>query len=73
MDGGENYELDIDPKSVCRICLSQTGQLQNIFSNSIVDGYILSVPDIIAFTLEITVSILWNAKCIFFCGVRRLA
>lgn len=52
----ENYELDIDPKKVCRICLSQSNRLQNIFSNSIVDGYILSIPEIIAYAIDIDVS-----------------
>lgn len=51
-----NYELDINPKKVCRLCLSQPTNLQNIFSNSIVDGYIISVPDMLAFTVDISVS-----------------
>lgn len=51
-----NYELDINPKKVCRLCLSQPSNLQNIFSNSIVDGYIISVPDMLSFTVDITVS-----------------
>ena len=50
-----NYELDINPKKVCRLCLSQPPNLLNIFSNSIVDGYIISVPDMLAFTVDITV------------------
>lgn len=50
-----NYELDINPKKVCRLCLSQPSNLLNIFSNSIVDGYIISVPDMLAFTVDITV------------------
>lgn len=50
------YELDIDPKKVCRICLSPSGTLLNIFSNSIVDGYVVSLPDIVQYTLEISVS-----------------
>lgn len=50
------YELDINPKTVCRLCLSQTNKLQNIFSNSIVDGYILSMPDILSYAIDINVS-----------------
>lgn len=57
MDVDPNYELDINPKKVCRLCLSQPQHLQNIFSSSIVDGYIISVPDMLAFTVDITVSI----------------
>lgn len=56
------YELDINPKKVCRLCLSQPSNLQNIFSNSIVDGYIISVPDMLAFTVDITVNILKTLK-----------
>lgn len=55
---GSDYELDINPKKVCRLCLSQTSNLQNIFSNSIVDGYIISVPDMLSFTVDIIVSTL---------------
>ncbi|XP_055326680.1 zinc finger protein 25-like [Sitodiplosis mosellana] len=51
-----NYELDINPKKVCRLCLSQPPNLLNVFSNSIVDGYIISVPDMLAFTVDITVT-----------------
>lgn len=51
-----NYELDINPEKVCRLCLSQPPDLRNIFSNSIVDGYIISVPEILEFTVDIKVS-----------------
>lgn len=51
-----NYELDINPNEVCRLCLSQTSNLLNIYSNSIVDGYIISYPDMLTFTVDITVS-----------------
>ncbi|XP_031629669.1 zinc finger protein 502-like [Contarinia nasturtii] len=53
---GSDYEFDINPKKVCRLCLSQPPNLQNIFSNSIVDGYIISIPDMLAFTVDITVA-----------------
>lgn len=52
----ENYALDIDPKKVCRICLSQSDNLQNLFFNSIVDGYILSIPEIVEYAIDIFVS-----------------
>lgn len=52
----ENYDLDIDPKKVCRICLSQSDGLQNLFFNSIVDGYILSIPEIVEYAIDIDVS-----------------
>lgn len=51
-----SYELDINPKKVCRLCLSQSIPLQNIFSNSIVDGYITSVPEMLDYTVNITVT-----------------
>lgn len=52
-----NYELDINPKKVCRLCLSQPPTLQNIFSKSVVDGYIIPVPDMLSFTVDITVGL----------------
>lgn len=51
------YELDIDPATVCRICLSQSGPLLNLFSNSIVDGYVVRLPQVLSYTLDITVSL----------------
>lgn len=50
------YELDIDPKSVCRLCLSQPTELLNIYSNTIVDGYILSLPQILLYTVDVMVN-----------------
>lgn len=55
-----NYELDINPKEVCRLCLSQPTKLLDIFSNSIVDGYIISVPDMLEYTVDIKVSLFSN-------------
>lgn len=51
-----NYELDINPNEVCRLCLAQPAELFNIYSNSIVDGYIISVPDMLKYTVDIAVS-----------------
>lgn len=58
MDIVDGYELDIDPQKLCRLCLSQPPALQNIFTNSAVDGgYILSIPDMLSYTVDITVCI----------------
>lgn len=48
------YELD--PKTLCRICLAQNGILTNIFSQLIVDRYLVALPEIISYTLDISVS-----------------
>lgn len=57
MDSNDiKYELDINPKEVCRLCLESSNNFSNIFSNSIVDGYIISMPEIMQYTLEIKVS-----------------
>uniref|UniRef100_A0AAG5DPE1 Uncharacterized protein n=1 Tax=Anopheles atroparvus TaxID=41427 RepID=A0AAG5DPE1_ANOAO len=48
--------LDIDLHSVCRICLSQTDMsehLFNIFSDAIVDGMLVSLPDVIEYCVDI--------------------
>lgn len=66
MESAESYELDINPKKVCRLCLSQPSTLVNIYSTSIVDGYIISVPDMLAFTVDITViTLFFKKKAIF--------
>lgn len=55
-----NLKLDIDPHAVCRICLSQkslTNNLFNYFSNTVVEGYIISVPDMVMKCLDIEVKI----------------
>lgn len=49
------YELDIDPNSVCRLCLSQPAELLNIYSNTIVDGSIMSLPQILLYTVDVMV------------------
>lgn len=54
-----NLKLDIDPHTVCRICLSQkslTNNLINFFSNVVVEGYIISVPDMVMKCLDIEVN-----------------
>lgn len=53
-----NLKLDIDPHAVCRICLTQksaTNNLFNYFSNTVVEGYIISVPDMVMKCLDIEV------------------
>lgn len=53
----ENFDLlDIDADTVCRMCLSQPSQLQNLFSSTIVDGYIIRIPEMVKFCLDIIVS-----------------
>lgn len=49
------YELDINPKKVCRLCLSQSPNLLNIYSNTIVDGYIITIPQMLTYTVDISV------------------
>lgn len=53
------FELDrdIDPRKICRLCLSQSSTMYNVFAKSIVDGYMISLPKIFAYTLDIHVSI----------------
>lgn len=63
IDGG--YELDIDPQKLCRLCLSQPQALQNIFTSSAVDGgYILSIPDMLSYAVDINVSAI---ELLFYC------
>lgn len=53
-----NLKLEIDPHAVCRICLSQktqTNSLLNYFSNIVVEGYIIAVPDMVIKCLDIEV------------------
>lgn len=54
----EYFELDkdIDPQKICRLCLSQTTDRYTVFSKSIVDGYMIPLPKILSYTLEIQVS-----------------
>lgn len=51
------YESDIDPNTVCRICLAQSGKLSSVFAKLIVDGYMVSLPVMLAYTLDVSVSI----------------
>ncbi|XP_055629171.1 zinc finger protein 37-like isoform X2 [Toxorhynchites rutilus septentrionalis] len=54
----QNYVLDMDLEEMCRICLSQTDvnkQLFNIFSSTIVDGFLVAVPDVIMFCVELQI------------------
>lgn len=56
MSATEFFCLDIDAENVCRICLSQPQNLQNIFTNTIVDGYIIPIPEMVKYCLDIKVS-----------------
>lgn len=51
--------MDFDPATVCRICLSSTNKLLNIFSSTVVDGYITAVPHMISQCLDLQVSCGW--------------
>lgn len=66
------FELDrdIDPQKICRLCLSQTNTMYNVFAKSIVDGYMISLPNIFAYTLDINVSIIF--LCVYFSYTNNL-
>lgn len=53
-------ELDFDPAGVCRICLSSTNKLLNIFSSTVVDGYLTAVPHMISHCLDIQVCLVFE-------------
>lgn len=53
---GEDLELDFDPQAVCRICLDGEAALLNVFARTLVDGFLMAVPDMIAACLELKVS-----------------
>lgn len=40
------YELSLDPKTICRICLAEHPSLKTIFCNEIVNGSILPFPTV---------------------------
>lgn len=48
-------ELDFDPETVCRICLSSGTKLFNLYQSTVVDGYILAVPEMISRCLDLQV------------------
>ncbi|EAT41953.1 AAEL006453-PA [Aedes aegypti] len=53
------YALDMDVENMCRICLSQTDaseRLFHIFSSAIVDGFLVAIPDVLQFCVNLTVS-----------------
>lgn len=52
-----DFELDLDPNGVCRICMSETNKLLNLNSHSVVDGYVTSVPEMVRCCLDIKVII----------------
>lgn len=54
----QEYDLDMDVENMCRICLSQTDtseRLFNIFSSAIVDGFLVSIPDVLQFSVDLKV------------------
>lgn len=51
-------ELDIDPQTVCRICLSASDKLLNLFISTVVDGYIMAVPEMVFNCLGLQVTII---------------
>ncbi|XP_062554612.1 zinc finger imprinted 3-like [Armigeres subalbatus] len=53
------YALDMDVDNVCRICLSQTDaseRLFHIFSSAIVDGFLVAIPEVLEFCVNLTVT-----------------
>lgn len=50
-----DLELDFDPQTVCRICLSSDANLLNLFARTLVDGYLTAVPDMIRACLDLKV------------------
>lgn len=56
MDTVLDLELDFDPQSVCRICLSSEHKLHNLFARTMVDGYLTAVPDMIHACLGLSVN-----------------
>ncbi|GAB0097394.1 zinc finger protein 425 [Sergentomyia squamirostris] len=49
------YELDINPDNLCRVCLSQDLPLKCIFFSEIIDGKIVNFPDVLANVLDIRI------------------
>lgn len=52
-----NHMLTINPENSCRLCLLQSLDLQSILESLFVDGYIVSIVDMLAYTLGITVCV----------------
>lgn len=53
------YALEMDVDNMCRICLSQTDaneRLFNIFSSAIVDGFLVAIPEVLEFCVDLTVT-----------------
>lgn len=51
----EEYELNVDPNAMCRICLVEEPKMKTIFSNEIVDGSILPFPKVFTFVTDMKV------------------
>lgn len=58
MENSSEYELNINPNSICRTCLSQECELKNIFVSDILDGKIIKFPDVLGIAVNIFVGIL---------------
>lgn len=62
MDAVDDFfelDRDIDPQKICRLCLSQANTMYNVFAKSIVDGYMISLPKIFSYALDIHVRIVY--------------
>lgn len=57
-------KLELDITKICRICLLQSKKFLNIYSNCIVDGYILSIPDMLKSCLDLEVCLI-SLRCFF--------
>lgn len=54
-DADMDLELDFDPQTVCRICLTSGDRLLNLFASTVVDGYLTAVPHMIQACLDLVV------------------
>lgn len=53
--GNADYELDINPETLCCICLNQDQPLRSIFYREIMDGKIVNLPTAIENVLDIRI------------------
>ncbi|XP_055534362.1 zinc finger protein 596-like isoform X2 [Wyeomyia smithii] len=50
------YNLEMDLNTVCRICVSQSRErVYNIFSSAIVDGFLVTIPEIILYCVDLKI------------------
>lgn len=50
-----DYDLEINPNLICRMCLAENLNLKSVFCNEIVDGQILPFPKVLDFVTNIKV------------------